>query len=388
MATALMDGDSLISAGPAAGELKELLEKALAMSCPRPARPIPFIEQKFPDFGQLAEILRLSADSGYWTNFGPVSALLELALERYLNLPPSRAVVMCSSGTAALLALIALTEHRAQRSLRWVISAFGFRSTCLGSLACATTLDCDNQGLLNLKMLAGLDPGSWDGVVLTNVFGLRSELNDYADLCRDLDKELIVDSAGLLLGFSRESERGSVDEILSFHQTKPWGMGEGGCAIVAREHAAILRAFTNCGEGLDPAARARAANSKISDFSCALILQRLLRTRDWCSGYREQARRVLQIAGKAGLRPLAPLDLNLTTPPHLPLLSTHPISETSLSNEILVLRKYYKPLAGLSKNARNIYEHIVNIPCHPGMAALRDHEIECCLENVVSGRRK
>ena len=99
------------------------------MSRQRPALPIAFIEQKLPDFAQLAEILRLSANSGYWTNFGPVSSLLESALERYLNLPPSRAVVMCSSGTAALLALIALKEHRAGRSLRWAISAYGFRST-------------------------------------------------------------------------------------------------------------------------------------------------------------------------------------------------------------------------------------------------------------------
>jgi dTDP-4-amino-4,6-dideoxygalactose transaminase len=379
-----MNAYSLISAGAAAGELKEMLEKALACSRQRPALPIAFIEQKLPDFAQLAEILRLSANSCYWTNFGPVSSLLESALERYLNLPPSRAVVMCSSGTAALLALIALKEHRAGRSLQWAISAYGFRSTGLGPLASATVLDCDDQGLLDLETLAGLDPDTWDGAVLTNVFGLRSELRDYVGLCRDMGKELIVDSAGLLQGFSRENERWSVDEILSFHQTKPWGMGEGGCAIVDRENATILRAFMNCGDGLDKAARAGAANCKISDFSCALILQRLLRAPEWCSAYQEQARRVLEIAAQAGLRPLAPLDLSVMTPPHLPMLSPHPISERSLTNEMLVIRKYYKPLTGLSQNAWTIYEHIVNIPCHPDMAALRDEEIGRCLENIVS----
>src|SRR5689334_2412312 len=115
-----MDAHSLISA-EATGELKELLDRALAISRPRPARPVPFIEQKCPDFRQLSEILRLSSDSGYWTNFGPISALLESSLEHYLNLPASRAVVMCASGTAALLALIALKEHRAGRGLRWVV---------------------------------------------------------------------------------------------------------------------------------------------------------------------------------------------------------------------------------------------------------------------------
>jgi dTDP-4-amino-4,6-dideoxygalactose transaminase len=140
----------------------------------------------------------------------------------------------------------------------------------------------------------------------------------------------------------------------------------------------------NCGEGLDQRARAGASNGKISDFSCALILQRLLQAPEWRSAYQEQARRVLEIAGKAGLHPLAPFDLNVMTPPHLPMLSPHPIAEASLANETLVMQKYYKPLTKLCRNARTIYEHIVNIPCHPDMAALGDEEIGRCLEDVVS----
>ena len=381
-----MSAHTLISAGSAIDKLKELLEQALAASHARLARPVGFIEQKFPDFAEIAEILSLSADSGYWTNFGPVSLLLESTLEHYLNLPPSRAVVMCSSGTAALLALIALKEHRMGRRLRWVVSAFGFRSTHLGPLACAKVLDCDDKGLLDFETLAALDPDTWDGAVLTNVFGLRSDLHEYVKLCRDLGKDLIVDSAGLLPGFSRQNARGSVDEILSFHQTKPWGMGEGGCAIVAREQAPKLREFMNCGEGLDQADLLRASNYKISDFSCALILQRLLHAPEWSSAYREQAQRVLEIARAAGLLPLAPMDLGVIIPPHLPLLARRPIAETSLANSQFVIRKYYKPLSETpSGNAQAIYDRIVNIPCHPDMAALRDEEISNCLRDIASG---
>ena len=208
-----------------------------------------------------------------------------------------------------------------------------------------------------------------------------------SNLCRDLGKELIVDSAGLLLGFARNDPWWSVDEILSFHQTKPWGMGEGGCAIVAKEHAPILRKFMNCGEGLDQNARAKAVNIKISDFSCALILQRLLRAPDWSVAHQAQARRILEIAGKAGLRPLAPLDLSVMTPPHLPMLARCPIAETSLAGNNFVMRKYYKPLADLSGNANTIYEHIVNVPCHPDMEALCDEEIGRSLEDVASSGR-
>ena len=370
-----MNAASVISSGRVHDEVKELLQKALSLRRRPPVRPVAFIEHKSPDLEQLAEILQLSADSGSWTNFGPVCTLLESALERRLRLPPARAAVMCSSGTSALLTLIALEEYCAGRRLRWVISAYGFRSTYLGPLADATVLDSDGGAMLDLQALSRMRPDTWDGLVLTNVFGLRPDVRDYLAFCKGLGKELIVDNAGLLDGFQRDDESTSVNEILSFHQTKPWGMGEGGCAIMDRDRACIFRDLMNAGKSLGPAARAGASNSKISDFSCALILQRLLHASEWSCAYREQAQRMLTIALQAGLRPLAPIDLDTLTPPHLPMLASHPIAAASLANETFVMQKYYRPLVDSAENAWAIYHRIVNIPCHPDMAALSDKEI-------------
>ena len=108
----------IIRSGTGSSELREILATALAVNRRRVSLPVAFIERKCPDLGELAEILRLSDQNGYWTNFGPVCSLLESTLARYLNLPPSRAVVMCSSGTAALFTLIALKQCRAGRKLR------------------------------------------------------------------------------------------------------------------------------------------------------------------------------------------------------------------------------------------------------------------------------
>jgi dTDP-4-amino-4,6-dideoxygalactose transaminase len=263
--------------------------------------------------------------------------------------------------------------------LRWVISAYGFRASCLGPLADATVLDCNTAGMLDMEALAGLDPHSWDGAVITNVFGLRSDLRDYIAFCRDAKKELIVDNAGLLDGFLRDDPRSTADEILSFHQTKPWGMGEGGCAILAREEAPFFRAIINGGDALRPEARVWASNSKISDISCALILQRLLQAPEWSCDYQEQAQRILEIALGAGLSPLAPMDLAKLTPPHLPMLSPSPVAETDLLNDLFVMQKYYEPLSAACPTAAGIYNRIVNIPCHSDMALLRDEEIRPCL---------
>jgi DegT/DnrJ/EryC1/StrS aminotransferase family protein len=373
-----------VSARP--GDVKELVAEAVSLSRSRPPRPVAFIERKAPDLQQLQEILRLSADTGYWTNFGPVCRLLETALRCHLNLPPERSPIMCSSGTAALLTLAALKEYRAGKKLRWVISAFGFRSTYLGPLADALVLDCDDSAMLDPEALVRLDPDSWDGLVLTNVFGLRSDVREYHELCRRLGKELIVDNAGLLDGFQRDEETAPVDEILSFHQTKPWGMGEGGCVIVAEEDACLLRELTNTGENLRPEARAGASNSKISDFSCALILQRLAHASAWSGAYREQARRILAIALDVGLRLLGPIDLSTLTLPHLPLLAPHPVAEPDLGNGSFVMQKYYRPLVDSVNHAWIIYSRIVNVPSHPGMAALTDVEIHQTLKAAVVDR--
>jgi dTDP-4-amino-4,6-dideoxygalactose transaminase len=365
--------------------LRRFVEEALDRKPDLRLGRVPFIEKKYPDWERLGKILQISSRAGQWTNFGPVSVLLESVLERYLKVHRSRAVVMCSSGTAALLTLVALKNYRAGRHLRWVISAYGFCSTRLGPLADAHVLDCDARGMLDVNALAALDPQTWDGIILTNVFGLASSIRDYIELCRNFGKELLLDNAGLLSGFPRDQRSSFVDEILSFHQTKPWGIGEGGCAILSRPDAQIFRQFTNMGKGLDQAAREGASNSKISDFSCALILQRLLQAPQWVPTYQSQARRVLRIAREIGLHPLAPLDLNRLTPPHLPLLTRLPIPAAQLENEMLVLHKYYPPLSDLASRASCIYERIVNVPCHPEMAVLTDHQISACLERVTAG---
>jgi dTDP-4-amino-4,6-dideoxygalactose transaminase len=378
-----MNASSLIFSDRPGTQIRELLDKALADTRGHLTCPVSFIEQKSPNFDFLAETLRLSSHSGRWTNFGPVSFLLESALHRHLKLTPSRAVVMCSSGTAALLATVALKEYLARRRLRWVISAYGFRATCLGPLANAQVLDCTAGGILDLDALSRLSPDSWDGIVVTNVFGLKADLSDYVAFCQKLRKELIVDNAGLLDGFLHEDLPSTAGEILSFHQTKPWGMGEGGAAIVAAEHVPVFRAIINGAEGLRPDARTWASNSKISDISAALILQRLMQAPEWSRAYQEQACRILRVALGSGLRLLAPVDLTALTPPHLPMLALSPVSEADLANPFFVLHKYYQPLSAECPVAASLYARIVNIPCHPGMAALTDQEIRCCLHRLL-----
>ena len=344
-----------------------------------------FLEQKKTDWTRVQQFLELARKANHWTNFGPVTAALERALEHLMGVPASRAVVMCSSGTTALYALIGLHALKRGRPLRVVTSAYGFFCSNTGPLTDAVTLvDCDERALLDIGLLARVPAESYDAVLLTNVFGMSSEFDVYRDFCRANRKTLLVDNATAPVGYKRDYD-GAPDEIVSFHHTKPWGVGEGGCAVVAREDADTLRGFLNFGVGLPPAAAPYATNGKISDFSSALILDRLERYPVWTTYYRAQYSRILRLARAAGLREFR-ADNDKQVHAHLPMLAPAARSMKDLQGGPFPIRKYYRPLADRGMPvAASIYERMVNIPTHAGMAAVPTDVISEVLQRVQKG---
>jgi dTDP-4-amino-4,6-dideoxygalactose transaminase len=347
--------------------------------------PVAFLELKRADFQRVEEFLELSRRANHWTNFGPVTAALERALEYVMAVPRSRAVVMCSSGTTALFALAGTHALKQGRPLRIVGSAYGFFSSNIGPLASTVTLiDCDERGLLDIDLLSRISLDSYDAVMVTNVFGMSSELHAHRNFCRANNKVLLVDNATAPIAYERNYDE-APDEIVSFHHTKPWGMGEGGCAVVAREDANMIRGFLNFGVGLPSSVAAYATNGKISDFSSALILDRLERYKVWTGYYRAQYARISSIAKGVGLRELRPINGEQVYA-HLPLLAPMPRRVEDLRDGPFPVRKYYRPLADHGVPvASSLYEHMVNIPTHSGMAAVPGNVIEEVLRRIRNG---
>ena len=217
-------------------------------------------------------------------------------------------------------------------------------------------MDCNSEGMLSLSELESLPADSFDGIVITNIFGTSPDIEKYVEFCRLNGKQLIVDNAAVLDGFPRDRPGQTFDEIISFHQTKPWGLGEGGCAVLAGQEDMVFRGMINFGVGLNKSAARWATNAKISDFSCALILNRMREIYMWGPLYQEQAERIREIAVEAGLRMLAPMDLNALIPPHLPMLARHPISYSDIECDKFVMNKYYLPHLSARGNSRRIYD--------------------------------
>jgi dTDP-4-amino-4,6-dideoxygalactose transaminase len=343
--------------------------------------PVPFIENKSIDELILKQILQASRDHNHWANFGPVVKMLEEAIWRILELPEQRCVLSCKSATDAILALVGMHEFKAGRELNWVVCAFGFFSTRLGPLSRASIVDCDQNGIISLSELKQLDPGAWDGVIVTNPFSLADDLSPIVDLARSQGKKVIVDNAAAMFTPTRRTSR-YPDEVISFHQTKPWGIGEGGCAIVDSADKHILRSLTNFGVGLGETGRKYAQNSKMSDFDAALILQRLVNLPNWRHHYQLQKRRIMSIAETLELKLLKPAPAEFLSA-HVPLLVPKNVHKNDLENSHLTLRKYYQPLAEGFPQAQLIYDRIVCVPCHPAVAECPTHVIEKLLEGIA-----
>lgn len=347
------------------------------------ATRVRYIENKRIDWERVREITALSERAGQWANFGPVSAALERALECVLRLPGERAIVMCASATAGLQALAALEAAKLGRPVRWVVCAYTFFSQRVGPFADAIVVDCDARGLLDLDAVAALPDDSWDGLVVTNLFAGLPSARPFAAFCRNRRKAIIVDSAAAMFGPDRDWPD-HPNEAISFHQTKPWGIGEGGCVIMDRADAALARSVINFGIGGPPPVRPLAGNGKISDVACALILERLERLPSWAPSYHDQRLRIETLCHEMGVPLLlpAPRDAILAS---VPALSPRAVGRQDFAGIEFDVGKYYPPLDDRCGTARRIFSRMINIPSHCDMAAIENPALLRVLERLSPG---
>ena len=352
-------------------------------------RPIRFVEDKPTDWPRVQELLALSVHAGRLTNFGPVQHQLSALIASMLALEAGRTVVSASSATAALHALVGAYAVKAGRPLVWAISAYGHASTSIGPLAGQVrVVDCDQTGLIDISLLSRLPSASWDGLIATDLFGAQPDFSELAGLCAAAGKPMIIDAA---VSFpARRSPTVGASEIVSLHHTKPWGYGEGGCAVVDTALAGDMRAFLNFGGGTVSAFPEFAGNGKMSDIAAAFILQRLESMEHWAGGYRSQRQRITELALSEGLSILGRPNPDVVAP-HVPVLARAPVASSDMPSAPFAVAKYYRPL-GAGRIAAGLYARVVNIPCHSGMARIDDATLRRFLralpgENELSMRQ-
>jgi len=339
-----------------------------------PKFDIKYVENKRINKEAVDRYLDICVDANHWTNFGPLSQLLEERLSHLLGLQDDLKVVVCCNATTALHALVMMQRSLHSHSLRWATSSFGFYSSADGVLARADFIDCDEEGMLDKSLL---EPQNFDGIIATNIFGQKSTMEDYQFFAEKHQKILIIDSA---MGFQAGGH--IANECISLHHTKPWGFGECGCAIVHKDHETLLRSIISFGHNnRDEPINRYAMNGKISDIACAYVLMWLDQFDALKESYNEQFQRIAGIAKKEGFSILGGNDSHPGVPANVPLLlqeETKKIPQSSIP-----VGRYYHPLTDTPR-ARSIYNRIVNVPCHRDMEKLSDSDISTALKQIIS----
>ena len=333
---------------------------------------IAFVEKKKPDFGRIADLLARCEQQNRWANRGPMYQLYRKQLEGFLNLPAGCGVVPVANGGVALEAMARLHAKQAGRPLRWVASAYSFQNLGRGYFADVQFCDCDDGGLLDLKAVAELPADSYDGIIITNPFGLYCDFSAYAKFAEKTGKSLLLDNAAGLFSDIPQLKW----QAFSLHHTKPYGMGEGGLALVPKDLEEELYALLNYGEDLADSDRTHwLQNGKISDLNCAFLIDRLEQSSEWCERSLHQRDRVIAISKGLGLTPLSKPETRIPMT-SVPFLSEAPIPQSAIGlARHATFLKYYHPLAEFPR-VNDIYGRLVNIPCHGDMGRLTDVEIK------------
>lgn len=336
---------------------------------------VAFVEDKPLDITRMHAFMQPARRRNQWSNYGPAWEILARGYHRYMHQPETRMVVPCANGGMALEALAALHACKLGRPLRWVVSAFGFANTARGVFAEAQVLDANARGILSPDQLQALDPDSYDGFVVTNPFGLLGRFDTLSQFAAQSGKVMLIDNAS---GIAEEIPDHDYQSF-SLHHTKPFGFGEGGLLTVPAEEVELVLALLGYTPLQQDFAQHWVGNGKISEVSCAALLQRLEAAPEWVPLYEMQGVRIRSIAERAGLRPLLP-EVMRTVATSLPFIAPRPLPVPELQNPHFVIGKYYKPLADLPM-ARTIYNHLLNVPSHPDMKRVSS-------ENILSVLRR
>jgi len=347
---------------------------------------IDFLENK-PQYNRIVETLLTTSNAeNHWANYGPVTQQLERVISKVLNLTPHKKVVACSSGTSAIEGLVALEEELAGRPLRWVVPAYTFPSSLSACQGRAQVIDVAPNGQFSMSQLKALPLDSYDAVLATNLFGRMLHIEKIAEFCSANSKALVLDNA---TGFHPKLYRSPSfpNEAISFHHTKVWGMGEGGCIICKPEHEHLYRALLSPGLQA-PVSPERRRNAKLDDFSSARILARLLYHPRWTRGYSWQAWRIEEAAASVGYQTFGSRFANIheaIPTSFTALIAPTPVTvETLASNKIVSLGKYYRPLSH-KPIADNLFTRAIAVPNHPQMASLSRSDLQQLLSGLIGG---
>lgn len=244
---------------------------------------IPVLRPRLPAADRLLPYLRRIDVSRIYSNWGPLANELELRLSERFGLAAG-GVTSASSGTSALIGAVLARAGRAtpERPLA-ITPAFTFAATGLAIEQCGYRLhlaDVEAESwMLDPDRLGKRDDLHRVGVVVPVApFGCALAQRPWQAFSERTGIPVVIDAAASFEALAADpaSRLGSIPVAISFHATKSFGVGEGGC--VACADVELIRTVTqalNFGSWETRATEIPSTNGKLSEYHAAIGLAAL-----------------------------------------------------------------------------------------------------------------
>jgi dTDP-4-amino-4,6-dideoxygalactose transaminase len=250
---------------------------------PEPAEALPVMRPMLPTADDLLPYLRRIDAARVYSNFGPLAAELQDKLTERLRLPVG-SVVATSSGTTALMAAILSVAGPATRLRPYaLIPAFTFAATGVAAERCGYQgylADIDaSTWMLDPESLAGHPALEQVGVIIPVApYGRPVAQSPWLAFRERTGIPVVIDAAASFdcVYHSPGPFFGEIPVVMSFHATKIFGTGEGGC-VVSTNAGMIERAgqALNFGIHMTRESASPSLNGKMSEYHAAVGLAEL-----------------------------------------------------------------------------------------------------------------
>lgn len=333
---------------------------------------------------------------GHITNDGPLQQILQAKVKALVR--SQLEILLASNGTAALHALVAgLAMFKGKASLTWATQAFTFPSSIQGPLFNSVVIDNDNVALG--PSLSELDriKDTIDGVIVTNVFGFQSDIVSYELWCQKNGKLLVFDNAATPIGFlpdGRSIHDIGDGSIISLHETKPLGRGEGGVIVMRRELVKHVHKAMNFGFDttvIDRIPNRQSSNWRMSDLAAAAICDHIdyIIAEEWLVKYQDmisKARDRLLEIGHDFAWPVPSYTVLSCLFVRLPekMDANHAMAKMQAWG--IEAKHYYRPLEKdriECPNSWKLYDSTICLPFHMGMSEIDIKFVTDCLVKLA-----
>jgi dTDP-4-amino-4,6-dideoxygalactose transaminase len=243
---------------------------------------IQVLRPQLPTSQEILPYLRRLDNARVYANFGPLVGEFENRLASKLRVGAVR-VVTTSSGTAGIMAAVLASKSPTKRRPYALLPSFTFTATALAVERCRfkiyfadvdpQTWALDPDALLNHPALDRIGL-----VVPVAPFGRPIAQAAWLKFREQTGIPVVIDAAASFFCIEKTAARfiGEIPTVFSFHATKSFGIGEGGCVVSTdNDLAQRIQQVTNFGFLDSRESQVTGFNGKLSEYHAAVGLARL-----------------------------------------------------------------------------------------------------------------